>query len=87
MSSLQNKLKAERDATGEARLAALELTEAIEAVRPPKMQYKQSKHTESPLTYVLHLTDLHEGEVTIADEVDGFGEFNPDIFTRRLDGA
>lgn len=84
VADLERKLRAERDTTGEARLLALALTEAIAAVDPPKMVYKPVKKTASPLTCVMHLTDLHEGEVTKLDEVDGFGEFNPDIFTRRL---
>lgn len=84
VSELERKLKVERDATGEARLLAIELAEAIEAVKPPKMLYKAQGRTSSPLTCVMHLTDLHEGEVTKKDEVDGFGEFNPEIFTKRL---
>jgi hypothetical protein len=32
----------------------------------------------------VQLTDLHNGEVTERDEVDGFNEFSPEIFTARL---
>lgn len=81
---LERKLRAEKDTTGEARILALALTEALEAARPPKMVYKAPAKSSSPITCVMHLTDLHEGEVTKKDEVDGFGEFNPDIFTERL---
>lgn len=84
VNELNRKLTAERNVTGEARLITLALTEAIEACEPVKMQYKASKPSETPLTYVMQLTDLHEGEVTKKDEVDGFGEFNPDIFTARI---
>lgn len=84
VAELQNRLRLERDATGEARLITLGLTEAIKAAEPPPMLYKANKIVGEPLTYVLHLTDLHNGEVTKKDEVDGFGEFNPEIFNARL---
>lgn len=80
----ENLLERERQATGEQRIVTLALTEALEAAAPVKMAYKAGKGAGRPITHVLQLTDLHEGEVTIKDEVDGFGEFNPDIFTRRL---
>jgi hypothetical protein len=82
---LERRLKQERDATGEARIAMLALTEALEAVQPPKMVYRPEKGEGQPVTHVVQLTDLHNGEVTHADEVDGFGEFNPDIFDLRLE--
>lgn len=85
VTQLERRLKQEKDSTGEARLLALELTEAIESAEPVKMVYKPSKKSGAEVTHVLHLTDLHEGEVTIKDEVDGFGEFNPEIFKRRLE--
>jgi hypothetical protein len=81
---LEGKLKQERDATGEARLITLALTDGIKAAEPLKMEYKRTKGAGSPITHVMHLTDLHEGEITRKDEVDGFGEFNPGIFTARI---
>ena len=84
VSELERRLKAEQDLTGEARIITLALTEAIQAATPKKIEYKKQKSTESPLTHVMQLTDLHNGEVTKRDEVDGFGEFNPDIFDARL---
>jgi hypothetical protein len=86
VSALRRKLEAERKVTGEARVNLLALTEAIEAAEPSPMLYrKPAKAPSEPLTYVLHLTDLHNGEVTRKDEVDGFGEFNPTIFNQRLE--
>jgi hypothetical protein len=82
--ALEGKLKLEREATGEQRLLNLELTEAIAGAKPRPMAYKPGKVSGAPITHVLQLTDLHNGEVTKKDEVDGFGEFNPAIFTQRL---
>lgn len=85
VSSLEGALKKERQSTGEARLQILALTEAIQSAKPASMQYAPAKATKGvPITCVLHLTDLHNGEVTQKDEVDGFGEFSPEIFTERL---
>lgn len=81
---LESKLKWERDQTGEQRIITLALTEAIEAATPGKMVYKPNRKAGAPITHVMQLTDLHNGEVTPKDEVDGFGEFNPEIFTQRL---
>lgn len=85
VASLERELAKERETTGEARLITLSLTEAIEAAEPPRIVYKPSKPSDTPVTYVVHLTDLHNGEVTRKDEVDGFGEFNPQIFNERLE--
>src|SRR5271167_779475 len=76
---LEARIKYEQNTTGEAKLITLELTDAIKACAPVKMQYKASNKTEGITTQVLHLTDLHEGEVTKKDEIDGFNEFNPYI--------
>jgi hypothetical protein len=84
VSDLEARLRKERDATGEARLRAIQLADAIEAIEPVKMVYKAGKKASAPVTCVLHLTDLHNGKVTTRSETDGFGEFNPEIFTRRL---
>lgn len=81
---LERKLKVERDQVGEQRIINLALSEAIEAAEPQKMVYKPGKKSGTSITHVVHLTDLHNGEVTVKDEVDGFGEFSPEIFTQRL---
>lgn len=82
---LTRKLEEEQETTGEARLIGIELAEAIAAAEPAKMVYRPQPKADTPLTYVLHLTDLHNGEVTRREEVDGFGEFNPAVFDARLE--
>lgn len=82
--ALEGKVKILTSSLGEQRELNLALTKAIETVDPPKMVYKPSKASGSPITHVLQLTDLHNGEVTKKDEVDGFNEFNPEIFDARL---
>lgn len=82
---LETKLKQEQKATGEARERVLALTDAITGTKPKPMEYNPKDHVgQAPITMVLHLTDLHNGEVTKRDDVDGFGEFSPEIFTARL---
>jgi len=85
--ALRKRYDKEREAHGELREVLTDLKLAVSAAEPVKMVYKPGKDSAdkgSPLTCVLHLTDLHNGEVTKAEEVDGFGEFNPEIFTSRL---
>jgi hypothetical protein len=81
---LELAVEKERKLTGEQRVTTLALTEAIQGAVPRKMLYKPAKKSSTPITHVLQLTDLHNGEVTKKDEVDGFNEFNPKIFTARL---
>ena len=86
VAELERKIKSERETTGEARVLTMALTEAIAAAEPTAMTYSPPKKKQgAPITCVLHLTDLHNGEITKKDEVDGFNEFNPEIFTKRLE--
>jgi hypothetical protein len=86
VAELERRVEAEQRATGEARLQTLAIAKAVEAVEPAKMCYTPTPKSarREPLTCVLHLTDLHAGEVTTKDEVEGFGEYNPDLFSSRL---
>lgn len=74
----------ERTATGEALEIVHALKAAIKVAAPVKMQYRAPTKSTAPCTHVLHLTDWHYGAVTERDEVDGFGEFNPEIAERRI---
>lgn len=84
IAELEAQREQERAATGEAHEIIAALAGAIEKAKPQKMVYQPSKRSGSAVTHVLHLTDLHYGEVTEKDEVDGFGEFNPTIAEKRL---
>ncbi|MBM4296597.1 MAG: hypothetical protein FJ143_02540, partial [Deltaproteobacteria bacterium] len=81
---LEREVEAGRHMTGESRVLAMALTEAIEAARPVKISYRQQKEPGLPITNVLHLTDLHYGEVIKGVEIEGFNEFSPEIAERRL---
>lgn len=75
----------ERAATGEALEIVHALKEAIVVSKPVRLTYKP-KNTKSKarVTHVLHLSDLHYGEVVDKDELDGFGEYSPAIAEARL---
>src|SRR3546814_8260596 len=66
---LESYLRQEKSAHGESRELMLALSSAIEKAEPVKMIYKPTKKPSAPCTHVLHLTDLHWGEVTKKDEV------------------
>lgn len=84
VAELEELREKERIATGEAREQFYALTQAVHRAVPKPMEYKSRETSKAPITHVLHLTDLHYGEVTKKDEVDGFNEFNPEIAERRL---
>ncbi len=84
VAELTRKLEEQKRLTGETRETMFALTNSIQTARPVEMVYQPRAKSGTPLTHVLHLTDLHYGEVTLKDEVDGFGEFNPEIAERRL---
>ena len=74
----------EREATGEAREIIFALSQAVEKAKPVAMQYKPQKTSSTPITQVLHLTDLHYGEVIAKDEIEGINEFSPEVAVSRL---
>lgn len=74
-----------KTATGEALEIIHALQESIAIAEPQKMQYSTPRKSQgSPCVHALHLTDWHYGAVTEKDEVDGFGEFSPDIADARI---
>jgi len=63
---------------------------AINPVIPLKNVYDPSKSDRlgSPLIAVAHITDGHMGQVQSSEEIEGFGEFNPEICrSRQIDFA
>ena len=75
-----------KTATGEAMEIIHALREAIAVASPAKIVYKKDACASgSECTHVLHISDWHYGAVIDRDEVDGFGEFNPEIAERRIE--
>ena len=81
---LRKRYDEEREAHGELREKLADLRLAVEEAKPIKMIYKPEKGTGSPCTHVLQLTDLHYGEVTKKDEIEGINEYSPEIAERRI---
>lgn len=82
---LEAKLATERGSKGEIMEILHDFKGALADAVPPILAYKASATgLGSPLTHVLHLTDWHYGAVVKKDEVDGFGEFNPEIAEARV---
>lgn len=83
---LNSSLKTQKILTGQAMAETAQAIEALSAFDMPEMQYKPGKTSGGkPLTYVVQITDTHMGEVTVKDEVEGFGEFNPELFHVELE--
>ncbi len=53
------------------------------AVAPAVFDRREGRH-KPRVDMCLHLTDLHYGANQPSDEVEGFGEFSPDICARRM---
>lgn len=71
---------------GGLRVLFAELRDIIGDMDPPKLEYKKPSdgRVSTPVTYVSHWTDWHNGAVQDPDEVEGFNAFNPDILRKRL---
>lgn len=84
IAALEGELATQKSATGEAMEIVTAIQAAVKQARPVAVVPSTHKGASKPITHALHLTDLHYGQVTDASEVDGFGEFSPDIAERRI---
>lgn len=84
VSELERQVETDKISIGETRVITTAIAEAIEAAHPVKLSYRSQQGRGLPITHVLHLTDLHYGEVTRGVEIEGFNEFNPKIAETRL---
>jgi len=57
----------------------------IDKTPPQPMLYKPVRKTsvDSPCAAVMHITDAHMGAIQIASEIEGFGEYSPEISRSR----
>lgn len=92
-------LQAERDALsqafqdykrehGQIEQMLNEVLAAVPVVAPQVPVYKRPKSLKvnQGIAVVLHVTDAHHGAIQVADEIEGFGRFSPDLSRRRQFG-
>ena len=60
-----------------------ECVSKIPPVPPVYSPPKKQKSVENPVTAVMQVNDGHMGQITSAQEVEGFGEFNPALCRSR----
>lgn len=86
LAKVESKLEAAKRASGEQKVLSLALEEAIKVAEPIELEYKPQKRSKlgAPVTHVMHLTDLHYGEVIEAREIEHFNAFSPEIAVERL---
>ena len=62
-----------------------EVATHIDKTPPQPMLYKPVRKTsvDSPCAAVMHITDAHMGAIQIASEIEGFGEYSPEISRSR----
>jgi hypothetical protein len=64
-----------------------ELMAAVPELKPVPVLFQPKQiHSSKPITAVLHLTDIHYGAVQHSEEIEGFGQFSPEICKARLHG-
>jgi hypothetical protein len=85
VAELESQALKEKVATGEALEIIRAVQDSIAQAVPPKFNYRPGNKSKSPCVHVLHLTDIHYGEVVVADDIDGFGEYSPEIAERRTE--
>jgi len=60
------------------------LTSSVEAIKPlPIVYVPKEQSRDTVVTAVMQITDGHMGAVQLADEIEGFNEYNPDICRDR----
>jgi len=65
-----------------------EVLAAIPAIVPQAPVYKPAKtrRVETDIAAVVHITDAHYGSVQLADEIEGYGEYSPELSRTRQFG-
>jgi hypothetical protein len=51
---------------------------------PPNWLFQTGEGQRHKAAGLLHLSDLHAGEVVRSEEIGGLNEYNPDVFQRRI---
>src|SRR5262245_44048262 len=75
-----------RESKGWQMEMAAAVCEVVKALEPPKLtSYKPTVRGASDVALVANLSDLHVGELIRPAETGGFGAFNYEIATKRMD--
>jgi hypothetical protein len=59
------------------------LAKELRPIEPIRYIYKKSKIKGSPVTAVMQISDTHMGAVQVAEEIENFNLFNPDVCRDR----
>lgn len=84
--TLNRRIKELKKAYGDMKTFFRDLRMYIEEIEPVPIEYtvpRTQKTVASPVTAVFHNTDGHMGAVQPPEEIENFGEFNPDICRAR----
>jgi len=85
VADLETKILSIREGEGELKELFNSLGNAVETAIPFPVQYKpKDLIVDSPVEAVLQCTDWHYGANQLADEIERFGEFSPDICRERV---
>ncbi len=86
--SLRAAFKSYKREHGQLEQLMVEVLEAVPTIDPQPLVYVKPKvrRVEQDVAVVIHVTDAHHGAVQVLSEVEGFGEFNPELSRARQFG-
>jgi len=86
LAAAEARLDEYKEEVGSIQVAMRGVSNAVLAMRPPKLMYLKPKvqKVSTPIALVIHNTDWHMGAVQDADEIEGFNEFSPAILGNRI---
>lgn len=86
--TLRTAFKSYKREHGQLEQMMAEVLEAVPSITPTAPAYAPPKvrRVEKDVTIVVHVTDAHHGAIQLASEIEGYGEFNPDLSRARQFG-
>jgi len=81
---LENTIESYHESEGKISETLHEIGLTVEASKPFASQYIPDTSTKSSIEAVLQLSDWHYGGYQESDEIEGFGEFSPEIARDRV---
>ena len=85
--ALRSELAEAKRASGEVSVIMDDVLSAVQQAERVKIEARSSggkTKVEAPCSHVIHLTDLHIGQVTKPEQVEDLGEYNYAIATARM---
>ena len=85
VAKLQCLVDSMKEEDGKLEILLQDVKSEVRTIEPlPQVAYVPSGDKVGPVSLVEHFTDVHYGAIQNASEIEGFGEYSPDIAKERL---